>query len=55
MDLFKKINMKLATSLDWNCPKIVKRTKGDTQLLHRHSRRKLKQDLTKEIKNERYK
>lgn len=55
MDLFKKINMKLATSLDWNCPKIVKRNKGDTQLLHKYSRRKLKQVLLKELDYEKYK
>lgn len=52
MDLFKQKNVKLATSLDWNCPKVCKRNKGDTQLLHKHSRRKLKQELKKEIKNE---
>lgn len=45
MDLFKRKNNKMATALDWNCPKYVKRTKGDTQILHRLSRRKLKQEL----------
>lgn len=49
MDLFKKINNKLANSLDWNCKKYAKRVKGDTQLLHRYSRRKLKQKLKKEV------
>lgn len=48
MDLFKKKNIKTATSWDWNAPQIVKRCKGDTQKLHRLSRRKLKQELKKE-------
>lgn len=48
MDDFKRKNMKLATVLDWNCSRYVKRNKGDTQLLHRYSRRKLKQEIIKE-------
>lgn len=52
MDLFKQENIKYATSIDWNCPKIVKRHKGDTQKLHKYSRRKLKNKLAKEISNE---
>lgn len=48
MDLFKMKNIKLATSWDWNCPKVCRRVKGDTQKLHRYSRRKLKQELNKE-------
>lgn len=47
MDIFKRTNMKFATSLDWNCPRYVKRCKGDTERLHRYSRRKLKQQLNK--------
>lgn len=49
MDLFKKANIKDATAWDWNCPLICRRNKNDTQKLHRHSRRKLKRDLAKEI------
>lgn len=49
MDIFKKENNKLATMLDWNCPRYVKRCKGDTERLHRYSRRKLKQNLKKEM------
>lgn len=45
MDIFKRKNTKLATSWDWNCKRVCKRTKGDTQRLHRYSRRKLKQEL----------
>jgi hypothetical protein len=50
MDLFKKTNNKEATSWDWNVPQIVKRFKGDTQRLHRLSRRRLKRELRKESK-----
>ena len=52
MDLFKQENIKYATSLDWNCPKIAKRHKGDTQKLHRYSRRKLKNKFKKELEKE---
>lgn len=45
MDIFKRKNIKLATALDWNCKRVCKRVKGDTQRLHRYSRRKLKQEL----------
>ena len=45
MDIFKRKNIKLATSWDWNCKRVCKRAKGDTQKLHRYSRRKLKQEL----------
>lgn len=48
MDIFKQKNNKLATSWDWNVPKICKRKKGDTARLHRYSRRKLKQELKEE-------
>lgn len=45
MDLFKSKGMKLATSLDWNCPRVCKRVKGDTQRIHKKARRALcKQD-----------
>lgn len=47
MDLFKKMNNNEATSWDWNCPRYVKRVKGDTQKLHRLSRRRLKKKLEK--------
>ena len=53
MDVFKRTNIKLATSWDWNVPQIVKRKKGDTAKLHRYSRRKLKQKL-KEGKEDNY-
>lgn len=52
MDIFQKENNKIATILDWNCPRYVKRCKGDTERLHRYSRRKLKQKLKKEIKED---
>ncbi len=45
MDIFKRKNIKLATLWDWNCKRVCKRAKGDTQRLHRYSRRKLKQEL----------
>lgn len=45
MDLFKRKNIKLATAWDWNAKRVCKRAKGDTQRLHRYSRRKLKQEL----------
>lgn len=51
MDIFKRKSMKLATSLDWNCTKYVKRRKKDTERIHRYARRKLKQELL-EDKNE---
>lgn len=44
-DLFKMKSMKMADSLDWNCPKVCKRAKGDTQRIHKKARRELcKQD-----------
>ena len=45
MDNFKKANVKLATSWDWNAPQIVKRHKGDGRRLRRYARRKLKRDM----------
>lgn len=44
-DVFKVTGMKLATSLDWNAKKYVKRCKGDTELIHRYSRRKMKEEI----------
>ena len=41
MDLFKAISMKMAASFDWNC-KCCKRCKGDTKIIHKNARRKLK-------------
>lgn len=49
MDLFKEKNNNEATSWDWNCPKFVRRSKGDTKKLHRLSRKRLKRELNKEI------
>lgn len=49
MDLFKKMNNKQADAWDWNCPRVVKRQKGDTQRLHKISRRKLKKLFDKEM------
>lgn len=45
MDLFKRKNIKQATCWDWNCRRVCKRVKGDTQKLHKLSRRRLKQEL----------
>lgn len=50
MDLFKRKNINEATCWDWNCPQIVKRTKGDTKKLHKLSRKRLKNELRKELK-----
>lgn len=50
MDLFKRASMKMATALDWNCPKVCKRKKGDTQKIHRQARKILKKDIDKMIK-----
>lgn len=44
MDEFKKKNVNLATSLDYNAPRYVKRSKGDGKLIRRYARRKLKQE-----------
>ena len=35
MDLFKRTNITMATAWDWNCPRIVKRDKGDGKKLRR--------------------
>ncbi len=43
MDLFKKFSMKMATGLDWNCKQVAKRSKGDTQRIHKQARRKIHQ------------
>lgn len=50
MDLFKRKSTNEATSWDWNCPKYVKRAKGDTRKLHKLSRKRLKEELKKEVK-----
>lgn len=42
MDDFKKENIIKATAWDYNCPRYVKRTKGDGKKLRRYSRRKLR-------------
>lgn len=41
MNLFKAMSMKMADSLDWNCKKVCKRSKGDTRRIHKQARRKL--------------
>lgn len=42
MNLFKAMSMKMADSLDWNCKKVCKRSKGDTKRIHKQARTKLK-------------
>lgn len=42
MNLFKAMSMKMADSLDWNCKKVCKRSKGDTRRIHKRARTKLK-------------
>ena len=42
MNLFKAMSMKMADSLDWNCKKVCKRSKGDTRRIHKIARAKLK-------------
>ncbi len=49
MDIFKRENTREADAWDWNCPKICKRIKGLTKILHKKSRAKLKQKLRKEL------
>lgn len=51
MDLFKRKNTTEATAWDWNCPKVIKRVKGDTKKLHKLSRKRLKNELKKEVNN----
>lgn len=53
MDLFKKYNVKLATAFDFNCPRIVKLKdrKNIHHMINRYSRRKLKQNIDKEVNN----
>ena len=36
--------MKMADSLDWNCKKVCKRSKGDTKRIHKQARNKIKQE-----------
>lgn len=50
MDIFKKENIKEATSWDWNCPKICTRIRGLTKILHKKSRARLKQKIKKDLK-----
>lgn len=47
MDLFKRVNVNQATSLDYNAPQVVKlKDRGKVaKMLSRYSRRKLKQQL----------
>ena len=49
MNLFKAMSMKMADSLDWNCKKVCKRSKGDTRRIHKQARNKIKQEDKKEI------
>ena len=44
MNLFKAMSMKMADSLDWNCKKVCKRSKGDTKRIHKQARNKIKQE-----------
>lgn len=50
MDLFKKTNVKKATSYDFNCPSVVKlKNRGKIhKMLNRLSRRRLKQSIKEE-------
>ena len=49
MNLFKAMSMQMADSLDWNCKKVCKRSKGDTKRIHKQARNKIKQEDKKEI------
>lgn len=49
MNLFKAMSMNMANSLDWNCKKVCKRSKGDTKRIHKQARNKIKQEDKKEI------
>lgn len=49
MNLFKAMSMNIADSLDWNCKKVCKRSKGDTKRIHKQARNKIKQEDKKEI------
>ena len=49
MNLFKAMSMKMADSLDWNCKKVCKKSKGDTKRIHKQARNKIKQEDKKEI------
>ena len=55
MNLFKAMSMKMADSLDWNCKKVCKRSKGDTKRIHKQARIKLKrydrQEINKIVRN----
>lgn len=50
-DYFKRLSSNIATSLDWNVPKFVKRHKGDGELIRRQTRRRDKQIVRKETDN----
>ncbi len=52
MDIFKRKMNKDATAIDWNCPRVCKRRKGDTARLHRLARHRLKQELKEKTNNE---
>ena len=47
---FKILSNDLANAYDWNCPKVTKRRKGDTQRIHKRARRKLALQDKEEIK-----
>lgn len=51
MDKFKQANNKMATALDWNCKMICKRKAGDTKLLHKIARKRLKREVRKELED----
>ena len=52
MDDFKRANIVDVTSLDYNVPQYVKRSKGDGQRLRQLARSRLKKQLKKDIKYE---
>ena len=51
-DDFKRANQVDVTAIDYNVPQYVKRGKGDGKMLRRLARRRLKQELTKESREE---
>jgi len=52
MDDFKKANMNQVDGMDYNCPRYCKRRKNDGNILRRLARKRLKQKLKKEIRDD---
>lgn len=50
MDIFKKENIKEASSWDWNRPRLCRKVKSMTRILHKKSRARLKQKLKRKVK-----